>query len=103
MPTILVVDDQPDVRDAVRCMLEACGFGVLLATNGENALNTFRQEPVDGAIVDVDMAGMNGVELCRALHRLASEIARPCRVSLMTGVLRPELQESAAAAGAFGV
>ena len=103
MNTILVVDDQPEVREVVRTMLEARGFDVIVAANGENALSVFRRQPVAAALVDVDMPDMNGVELCRELRRTAEEIARPCDVSLMTGVMRPELHAAAAAAGACNV
>ncbi|HTH99035.1 MAG TPA: response regulator [Stellaceae bacterium] len=63
-PTILVVDDDPQVRDLAVMMLEDTGFSVLEASSGEAALDSLRQHPdVRLLFTDIRMPGMDGVEL----------------------------------------
>jgi two-component system chemotaxis response regulator CheY len=101
--TILVVDDQDLVRDVVMVMLESRGFGVRVAPDGPAAVAAFTADPVDAVLVDMDMPRMNGLEVCRALRRVAEQLGRPFCAWLMTGVLRPDLKARAIAAGARGV
>lgn len=100
---ILVVDDNPMVRDVVQAMLKSGGHASLSAENGASALRVFESTHFDGAMVDMDMPGMNGIELCRELHRRTTEQHRPFVAWLMTGVVRPELVTAAVGAGATGV
>jgi CheY-like chemotaxis protein len=65
--TLLVVDDDPDVREIYRALLGP-HFVVLTAVNGVDALEVLRREHVDLAIVDVHMPVMNGAELIRAVR-----------------------------------
>lgn len=101
--TILIIDDNPLVRDVVRRMLEARGYSVLVAEGGAEGLQLLSNNWIDSAIVDVDMPAMNGVDVCRALRERAAKVGRGLWVWLMTGVTRPELLSAAAAAGARGV
>jgi CheY-like chemotaxis protein len=70
-PTVLVVDDHSDLRDALVVFLEHEGYRVADASNGAEALDYLRSdEPVHALIVDLDMPVMNGWEFlaeCR-LH-----------------------------------
>jgi CheY-like chemotaxis protein len=64
--TILVVDDDPDVREVAVSSLESLGYRMLAAENGPAALRLLaRNGPVDLLVVDMAMPGMNGVELIR--------------------------------------
>jgi PAS domain S-box-containing protein len=64
--TILVVDDDPEVRDIAVSGLEHLGYLVLAAANGPQALDMLtRGAKVDLLLVDIAMAGMNGVEVVR--------------------------------------
>ncbi|HVJ89360.1 MAG TPA: response regulator [Labilithrix sp.] len=65
--TILVVDDDIDIRVLYRSMLEP-RFNVVDAEHGREALTVMRSQRVDLAIVDVHMPIMNGVELIRAMR-----------------------------------
>jgi CheY-like chemotaxis protein len=65
--TVLVVDDDPDIRDLYRDFLEG-RFALLEAANGEEALAILKTRRVDLAIVDVIMPVMNGVDLVRAIR-----------------------------------
>jgi CheY-like chemotaxis protein len=65
--TILVVDDDADVRDIYRSCLEP-SFEVIDAEHGRMALDCLHERRVDLAIVDVHMPVMNGIELIRAIR-----------------------------------
>jgi two-component system, OmpR family, KDP operon response regulator KdpE len=71
--TILVVDDEPQIRRVMRATLSSSGYTILDATSGEEALEIVRGEPVDLVLLDVNMPGMDGVETCREI-RAASDI-----------------------------
>jgi two-component system, OmpR family, response regulator len=64
---ILVVDDQPDIREALGAHLERTGFDVLLAENAAAARNTILSETVDLVVLDIMMPGEDGLSLCRHL------------------------------------
>jgi CheY-like chemotaxis protein len=101
--TILVVDDHPMVRDIVRIVLASAGFRPVCAEHGAAALALFESNVVDGAIIDVDMPGMNGIEVCERLQAAAAARHQPLVAWIMTGVLRPELMGAARRAGALGI
>jgi PAS domain S-box-containing protein len=80
--TIMVVDDDPDVREIAVSSLESLGCHMLAAENGPAALDLLaRSGPVDLLIVDMAMPGMNGVELIRR----ARERQGGLRAMLVTG------------------
>jgi two-component system alkaline phosphatase synthesis response regulator PhoP len=66
---ILVVDDEPDVREVIQLNLGKEGFQVTTAPDGESALTLLLEQPHDAAIVDVMMPGMDGLALCRAIRQ----------------------------------
>ena len=66
---ILVVDDEPRMLTMMRRNLELEGYGVVLAGDGQSALDTFRRESVDLIILDVMMPGLDGFEVCRTVRR----------------------------------
>ena len=71
---ILVVDDDPQIRRALRVSLSARGYEVEDARGGEEALNRLREEFFDLVLLDMNMPGMGGKEVCR-LIRAGSETA----------------------------
>lgn len=71
---ILVVDDDPQIRRVMRVTLTGQGYEVDDAKSGESALEKLRQERFDLVLLDMNMAGMDGLETCRAI-RAQSEIA----------------------------
>ena len=73
--TILVVDDEPAVRDALRRALELEGYDVELAADGAEALALLEDgsEP-DAVLLDVLMPGVDGLEVCRRLRRSGSRL-----------------------------
>ncbi len=69
--TILLVDDDADVREYLAEVLEKGGFHVLVAHNGAAALDLLRRgEPADLLLTDIRMPGVNGVELSRRAARI---------------------------------
>jgi two-component system, OmpR family, response regulator VicR len=65
---ILVVDDSKLVTDIVRMRLEMFGYSVRLAHSGEDALRQIAQEVPDLMVLDVQMPGIDGYEVCRRLR-----------------------------------
>lgn len=68
MQKILVVDDSRLVTDIVRMRLEMHGYQVHLAHSGEEALASIAEEVPDLMVLDVQMPGMDGYEVCRMLR-----------------------------------
>ena len=66
---ILVVDDEPALRQAVKRALGFEGYDVTFATDGVEALEVLAAEPVDAVVLDVLMPRMDGLEVCRRLRR----------------------------------
>lgn len=100
MRTLLVIDDNKSVRESLRFLFERRGFRVLVAADGPEAIAIAQREDVDGAMLDVNMPGMNGVEVCRELKAIERERGRPIAVWMMTGARTPELTKAAVEAGA---
>jgi CheY-like chemotaxis protein len=69
MKDILLVDDEPHVIRVLRMSLEGAGYSVRHATNGVQALERIREAQPDLLITDIDMPGMTGKDLCRAIIR----------------------------------
>lgn len=67
--TILIAEDDADIREVLRLYLEGEGFAVAEAADGDTALRLALSSSPDAAILDVMMPGMNGYELTRALRR----------------------------------
>ena len=69
MPTVLVVDDAPDIVRLVRDYLEHAGFSVLAATNGPDAIRIARSERPDLIVLDLGLPGRDGLDVTRDLRR----------------------------------
>ncbi|UCE99530.1 MAG: response regulator [Planctomycetota bacterium] len=85
---ILVVDDEPDFVSSVQCRLEWCGYEVINAANGEEALEKVRNEKPDLVLLDTSMPVMNGHEV---LDRLAKNPdLRDIPVIMVTALCEPQ-------------
>ncbi len=73
-PTILVVDDEPQIRRVMRTTLSSNGYSVIEARSGEEALEITRKERPELVLLDVNMPGMSGLDVCREI-RDQSDIA----------------------------
>ncbi len=67
--TILVVDDEAVLIEAITSLLERAGYQVIKASDGEQALEIARRETVDLLLLDIVLPGMDGLEVCRQLRR----------------------------------
>lgn len=64
---ILVVDDDPDMRETLQMILESGGYTVVMAEDGEQCLSKLKEEQPDLLILDLLMPRMDGFEVCKAL------------------------------------
>lgn len=64
---IMVVDDDPDMRETLEMILGSAGYQVVAACNGEECLAKLKEERPDLLILDLLMPKMDGFEVCKAL------------------------------------
>jgi len=64
---ILVVDDDPDMREALQMILESAGYTVIMAEDGEKCLVKLKEERPDLLILDLLMPRRDGFEVCKVL------------------------------------
>ncbi|MFB8245983.1 response regulator transcription factor [Streptomyces sp. NPDC055952] len=98
MATILVADDDEDVRDVVSFKLGSAHHTVLAAQDGPEALRIASTRSLDLAVLDVRMPGLTGVEVCRRLRQNPATAALP--VILLTAQSEEGDVEAGFAAGA---
>jgi len=72
--TILITDDDESLRRVIEHNLSNKGYRLLLASNGEEALNIFKSEDVDIVVTDIKMEKMDGLELLENVKRLNSNV-----------------------------
>jgi len=77
---VLVVDDEPNMRLLIKEELEEMGFEVEEASNGEEAIEKFQKGNFDLVTLDIEMPGMNGLEVAGKLR----EIKRDVKIILLT-------------------
>jgi two-component system phosphate regulon response regulator PhoB len=69
MAKILIVEDDPDIRELLRFNLEKAGYNLHLAEDGEKALALARKQAPDLILLDLMLPGVDGLEVCRTLKR----------------------------------
>jgi DNA-binding response OmpR family regulator len=95
--TVLVVEDDPDLRDAIEMILYRRGYHVLSAGDGVRAITLARQHRVDAALVDLLLPGQSGFQVAADLKAGHGDAVR---VIVMSGTTSPAHQDYAFAAGA---
>ncbi len=95
--TVLVVDDEELYRRAIERILARVGHDVAMARDASEALERITSQSVDLVLCDIQMPGINGLELVRQIHEIEPDL--PCIV--MTGFNTPENSIEALQAGAF--
>ena len=70
--TILVVDDEPILRETLAEALEADGFRVVTAADGREALSRFREHQPDLVVLDLMLPELSGIEVCRIIRAESS-------------------------------
>ncbi|MEE8164836.1 MAG: sigma-54 dependent transcriptional regulator [Myxococcota bacterium] len=96
-PKVLVVDDEELYRRAIERILTRVGYDVVMARNAAEALEQVSSISVDLVLCDIQMPGINGLELVRQIRDIEPDL--PCIV--MTGYNTPENSIEALQAGAF--
>lgn len=78
MPRILIVDDEPHICEAVQDSLQAEGYEVIVAHDGQTALALIALEaqrgPITGVILDMEMPVVHGIEVLRRLRHQYSDL-----------------------------
>jgi CheY-like chemotaxis protein len=99
MPSVLIVDDDPSIRKLVATTLEdVAGFELVEAADGNEALELAREQAPAIVLLDIDMPGMDGLEVCRQL-RDHPETA-DATVVMLTAAADQEAERAAEEAGA---
>lgn len=69
---ILIVDDNPEIREIIQILLSGEGFQVHEAANGTQALNLIKETPFDLIILDIMMPGLNGYQTCLEMRKITN-------------------------------
>lgn len=96
--SILLVDDDPNLRDMLRQMLEIGGFDVVEAEDGLDALEKLEEMTPDIMVLDVMMPNLDGVSLCKQLRSDAEFMSLP--IIMLSGKTQHWAVEEGMAAGA---
>ena len=97
MPTILVVDDEQEVRAVVSRFFKKKGYEVVVAEDAEEAIGLLEKERVDAVLLDIELPGMSGVE---ALGRIRARW-RDMPVVMISGQQDEEVAKDTLRYGAF--
>jgi DNA-binding response OmpR family regulator len=98
VPTILIVDDEPNIVELVRLTLEDAHVRVLDAVDGVSALARAEAEKPDLVLLDVGLPDMSGLDVCRRLRH--DPRFTPTRIVMLTAMAQREDVASGLAAGA---
>jgi DNA-binding response OmpR family regulator len=93
MTTILVADDDADIRDLVTFKLEQAGYRVVAVGDGVQALDAVRTDVPDLAVLDLMMPGLSGLDVCAEIRR------DPASAHLPVIMLTARVQEQDVALG----
>ena len=96
-PRVLVVDDAAPVRSQVEAVLVPAGCEVVTATCGEDALEILAENIPDLFVVDINMPGMGGVELIRAVRQTQGCLSTP--IFVLTAESTPALVDECKSLG----
>ncbi len=96
MPKILVVDDEADMRFAVRMLLERSGHAVIEADNGDAALSRIEETVPDLVLLDMRLPGMDGIQILQKIREKQKDLP----IIMVTGYGNVELAEQAIQLGA---
>ena len=94
---VLVVDDEPGMRETLVDILEDAGYEVVAAVDGQAALDTVREHPVDVVVMDVQMPKQDGVSVLARLR------PPPPVVIMMTAYALEERLRAAVDTNAFAI
>lgn len=96
---LLVVDDDPAVRETLELALRCQGHEVVTADSGQRAVEAARESEVDLVLTDLRMSGMNGLETLRAIRAVKPD----ARVMVITGFASNEMEDELLESGAVAI
>lgn len=66
---IMIVEDEPDIVKLIRIALEKCGYDIITASNGQDAIDLSREKKIDLILMDISLKGqMDGIETAKQIH-----------------------------------
>ena len=95
MAKILVIDDEPSIRDLLDTLLSRKGYDVILTDSGQKGLEVFRRARPDVVVLDLKMPGMDGLTVLQQVRSLNPK--QP--VIVLTGAGTPETEQQVRALG----
>ncbi len=86
--TVLLVEDEDALREMTKEFLASCGYDIIVACNGEEAIQKYQQSsrPIDLLFTDIVMPGISGIALAQRLHELSPNT----KILFTTGYVREE-------------
>ena len=72
--SLLIVDDERAIRLSLRSILENFGFDIVEAARGEEALSLVRSSRFDAVLLDINMPGIGGIEVCRMMRKASPRL-----------------------------
>ena len=95
MPKILVIDDEPSIRNLLDTLLTRKGYTVVLADGGQKGLELLRREHPDAVVLDLKMPEMDGIAVLQQLRGAGHALP----VIVLTGAGTSELERQVQALG----
>lgn len=71
---LLIVDDERSIRLSLKTILSNFGFGIVEAARGEEALALVRSAQFDAVLLDINMPGMGGIDVCRIMRKTSPRL-----------------------------
>ena len=100
-PLALLVDDDASVRRALKMLMNSIGWQSAEASEAREALGYLADQTFDLVIIDINMPGMNGIELCRLINLDPKGTPPVCII--VSGLVHAKIREEARLAGAKAV
>lgn len=98
---ILIVEDEPNIVESLRFILERAGLAVDIVSNGVAALEHVRRETFAAVVLDIMLPGMNGFDILRSIRSDKSLAGLPVVVLTAKGQANDRKMAEAAGASAF--
>src|SRR6195256_870483 len=95
--SILVVDDESEIREGLEILLKSEGYGVSSADSGESGLEKLEQHPYDLLLLDVSLPDRNGLDILKEIHRRDPQLS----IVLITAYGSIEMARAAFKSGAM--
>src|SRR5256885_13577586 len=96
MANILIIDDEADMRFAIRMLLERTGHSVVEAGDGDAALGKLSEDGIDLVLLDMRLPGMDGIQILQKIREKRQDVP----VIMVTGYGNVELADQALQMGA---